>query len=230
MQVSRRQFVAAAIGSLLLPSIKLDLSHERDLSTLVNEFCEVKGCLRRYNLQQPWECNGDSVASDGRALIRIPGLRYVPEGGEARVPNAEKVFDQFWRESGWMNLPRERLRKDECGGCPFCVRTDCEKCDGVGDLWIDEFNHTGPCPRCRGLGYVPQADCEFCHGTRYQEMLPNLDQWGDQLICVRFARLVRRIPGARWLPGSNVDPVRPILIRGDGGIRAMVMPVVIPAS
>jgi hypothetical protein len=223
MQVTRRQFVAATLGGLLLPSIRLDLSHERDLSQLVNEFCDTEE-YRQYDIRQPWECEGDSVASDSRALIRVPGLHYVPEGRDVRVPNASMVFKSFWRESGWLPLPQERRMRGNYNYCPYCSRNECPQCNGLGEMWVDDYSVAGLCSRCLGSGYTLNPDCDICHGTPDQQSVAWLDRWGDQAISVRYARLLRQIPGARWLPGVG-DEEHPILVRGDGGIRAMVMPV-----
>lgn len=211
--LSRRSVLKAMAAAFVAPRILLDLSHERDMAGLVNEFCHT-GELRQYDLRTPWACGGDSVASDGRAIIRVPGLRFVARGDRGLVPDADAVFERLWRESGWQSLPREvpasaaELEMNE--SCPFCDRTECEDCFGCG------------CHSCHGHGYVARPECSVCHGRYFG--IPWMDAAFGIPLNIRYARLARRIPGVRWLPAA--DPEHPVLFRGDGNVLAMVMPTV----
>lgn len=231
--MTRRAALRSLLGAALLPTIKLDLSHEADLSSLVLEFCDntdfthtyrgFSGVKRRARLDTPWEFLGDSVASDARALIRVPGLRYTPTGERGPAPDCDEVFRQFWRDDCWLPLPRERLARNvkvDEPACPFCLRHECVICGGVGETYgLDDRSRV--CHECGGHGYVARSDCELCHGDhRFRDVY---DAAFGVPLNARYARLARRIPGAMWLPPTIKDG--PVLFRGDGGVLAMVMPV-----
>jgi len=234
--MTRRAALQSLLGATLLPIIKLDTSHETDLSTLVLEFCEDEHIVhtsrrfgdpqRRFVLDTPWEFLGDSVASDARALIRVPGLRYTPTGERGPFPDCDEVFRQCWHDDGrWLRLPRERLARPECRlddpcHCPFCSRRECPDCNGVGEYYgLDDSGHN--CPECHGHGYVARSDCELCHGDhRFRDVY---DAAFGVPLNARYARLARRIPGAMWR--APLDNDGPVLFRGDGGVAALVMPV-----
>ena len=231
--MNRRDALRSMLGAALLPMIKLDCSRDTDLAGLVTEFCDntgvthtfrgFSGVRRRARLDTPWEYHGDSVASDARALIRVPGLAYTPTGERGPAPDCDEVFQKFWREDRWLRLPRERLARNADYGshaCPFCLRHECVICGGVGEIYgLDDRSHV--CHECGGHGYVARPDCELCRGD---ERFPYvLDAAFGVPLNARYARLARRIPGAMWRP--PVDKDGPVLFRGDGGVAALVMPV-----
>jgi hypothetical protein len=225
--------MAAGLGSLCFaPLIRLDLNRERDMVALVGEFTDP-GC-NRYDLSSPWEFQSQSVASDGRALICIPGLSFVHTGEEGRRPDVGQVFNKFWptiekpKWRQWLPLPPvERVCHPNplYDQCPRCIRdNECHRCDGEGTTWSDEDHWNVwnvSCPDCCGHGYNHDSGCTICHGT--EGVTRWLEPWGNALISARYAEMVRQIPGARWMPGK--DHESPILIRGDGAIRSLVMTV-----
>lgn len=231
--MNRRDVLKAFSSLALAPLIRLDLTHERDLSALVNEFCDTDG-NSRYCLTDPWEYSGESIATDSSVMISVPGLRYVATGDKKRRPDAGSVFRSFWpiKDDGrkWHRMPLIRRRKNQyVDYCPECSRRHpCAWCDGDGEDWDRPTLLTVKCARCNGIGYIPDRACDICHGQR-SDIAWN-EEFGDQLLNARYARMIRQIPGAMWMPGaearqSAIDYRGPIIIRGDGGIRAFVMPV-----
>ncbi len=221
--MNRRDTSKTSVGVVMAPLIRLNLLYKTDIATLVNEFCATHDCLSRFNITSPWVLQDDTVASDGQALIRVPDLRYVRIGGETKRPDVNEMFTQFWPEETarrkWMPLPTPR-RQIGCNWsadfCPNCARGTCPTCEGG----IEGIEGEG-CKTCRDHGYIPDPACSICHGS--YEDIAWLESWNDIYVSARYADLVRRIPGARWLPGQN--ETAPILIRGDGGVRALVLPV-----
>lgn len=219
MSMTRRTALKSLGAFLLAPVIRLDLSHERDLSALVGEFCATdKPSV--YDLSQPWEFAGDSVASDARALIRVPGLRYAKAGSQAKIPDTREVFNRCWHDAAWKRLPPEKLMVDPNGTCPYCIRNHCTQCDGEGFVILDDQWRSDLCDKCGTEGYIAKPDCEFCHGS-YKSPLRH-DVSMKCYLSARYVRLVRRIPGVMYSP--RIAPGLPVLFRGDGGIVAMVMP------
>lgn len=222
--MNRRDCLKSIAGALLLPAIKLDMTHDRDLSMLVGEFCEPRKISARYDLSRPCEFEQAAVACDSKALLSVPDLRYATTGAGVKVPPFDDVFRQFWRDDDkWLRLPVERLATSDSARsyCPDCERDmGCDYCDGVGELHSIQ-DHMHMCHRCQGYGYIARHDCPICRG-QYRD-LPWLDGSLGQLISRRYSRLVRQIPGVRYRPPAVEDG--PVLFRGDGGIRAMVMGV-----
>lgn len=228
--MNRRDLLKAACGFALSPLIRLDLSHERDLSTLVMQFTDRSGYLSRYDLAGPFAFHGQSVATEGRAMIAVPGLRYAEVGKALRLPDVDGVFRSFWptveetSRRRWMPLPQVRRRVPEFDEyCPLCDETPCPACDGEGETFSESYAYgwTETCKTCNGKGYLPSPSCPVCHGTL--KSVAWCEEWGNQLISTKYAGLIRQIPGARWMPGRDIEA--PIILRGDGGIRCFVMPV-----
>jgi len=226
--MNRRDLLKAACGFALSPLIRLDLSHERDLSTLVMQFVDRHQYYLRYDLDAPFACHEQSVATDGHAMIAVPGLRYVESGKELCLPDVDAVFHSYWptiEETSWrkwLPLPQVHRRvPDAHDHCPVCNDTPCPICDGEGEAFSESYGWTRTCTACNGHGYIPNPNCSVCHGT-----LKNVawcEDWGDQMISAKYASLIRQIPGVRWMRGR--DSKGPIILRGDGGIRCFVMPV-----
>ena len=93
--MNRRTAMQVMASALLAPLVKLNMTRERDLSALVMEFTDPESF--RYDLSSPWEFEASSLATDGRALICVPGLDYVHTGEAGRRPNAKGVFEKFWQ-------------------------------------------------------------------------------------------------------------------------------------
>lgn len=43
--------------------------------------------------------------------------------------------------------------------------TECERCEGTGDLYGRTFGPIALCPDCNGIGVIPPAVCPPCKGT-----------------------------------------------------------------
>lgn len=221
MSMTRRSVLKTMGAFLLAPKITLDLSYERDMSSLVGEFCTTDRPTV-YDLNQPWEFEGDSVASDARALIRVPGLRYARAGTHAKIPDTREVFSRCWRDAVWKRLPSEKLMVDPNGCCPYCARNRCPDCDGEGFV-VDDDGHSDLCGKCGTEGYIARPDCELCRGS-YGKTVLRHDVSMNCYLSARYVRLLRSVPGIMYAPRPMMG--LPVLFRGDGGIVAMVMPEV----
>lgn len=223
MIVTRRTALKVIGGCLIVPSLKVRPEH--DLHKIVQDFCDTE--TSRWDLMTPWVADGQAYGTDGRAAARIASDDADTDTDERSLPrNITGVWESHWTEQGvWRPLPPERLIEGE-GRCPDCCEvamTDCENCDGEG-FGFDDEGFTVPCPKCKGEGSFSDKDCPRCHGRGWGDY-PNLQPFGNKLICVAFMRKLQRIPGAMWNIG-NPDKRTPILVKSDIGVESLVMPVV----
>jgi len=236
MSISRRGFMSSAVA-LFLPKIELLVPQRDCRPEIVANFTALDKLFARYDLTTPLDFAGDTVATDGRALVRAIGLPFKATGKQAKTPNIGAVYETLWRETGrWQLLPRENLQhyKNDFFDttCPHCCDkryVECNICHGDG------FTLGGPpriepidCPRCKGLSGVEHTTdgsfCVHCNGKGYGDFA-SLQPFGDKLVDVRFLRRLQKIPGVRWNVGKP-DRDKPILFRSDIGVDGLVMPVV----
>ena len=109
MPMTRRQFgggVAAALGALLLPKIRLHPHY--DLQAMLAPWCAHK-LYSKYNLTAPYAMDGHAYATDARAMARILDDGLIVDGS-ARIPRETvSVWDSFWTDDGpWQPWPWQR--------------------------------------------------------------------------------------------------------------------------
>lgn len=219
--MNRRDLLKTAVAGIFAPLIRLSPARDADMADLVQEFCDVDpdlGSPRGYCFTDPYEFHGHALGTDARAMIEVPDLAYTRTSNSGRRPDFQAVFDDHWPTETtmngrrWAQLPKPRRFAGRYrSSCPYCSRHEHARCEGCG------------CERCHWQGYVAVQDCPLCHG-RYHANIPWIEVLGDQRVNTRYLDLCRRIPGAMWIPGRA--PKSPILVRGDGGVRALVMPIV----
>jgi hypothetical protein len=220
--MNRRDTLKVISGFALSPLVPFSRFFERDLSNLVNGFCESPLSSKLgLDLMSPWESAGRTFATDGCACISVPRHRCATAGEPGNRPDMKEVFRRYWptfeawATRQWMPLPKPRLAANHGNYCLWCERYT-SSCPGA----FGGPRHARHGPICHG--YSPSPSCPICHG---HEDFNNIEVWDGVAMNAYYGWLVRRIPGARWMPGVN-EMEYPILIRGDDGIQAMVMPCV----
>lgn len=229
MPMTRRQFgggVAAALGALLLPKIRLQPHY--DLQAMLAPWCAHK-LFARYKLTAPYAMDGHAYATDARAMARILDDGLIVDGS-ARIPRETvSVWDSFWIDDGpWQPWPRQPvLMTSGEYGCVLCshANVECPECCGLGESCVLPGDRSQRCEACGGDGYQRRPECPLCHGRRHANT-PTCAVMGDKLVGLQYMDIVARVPEVRWHAGGQVDG--PILWRSDIGIAGMIMPMTRP--
>lgn len=133
----------------------------------------------RYEMRLPHEVNDWTYATDGHVCVRVrPSVTDRVES-HGKAPPFHTLTWNHDQLRGWRTLPRLQPILAADSDCPQCdgtgyspgiTCTECEACDGLGDVWVNSNYDDGrrrPCQDCGGLGHVPPAgtpECSNCHG------------------------------------------------------------------
>ena len=132
-------------------------------------FCESSEAGRESLKHPMLDEDGYVYCSDGRV-----GIRFKPwEGSQFKLGNhpAAKLDWPHERLSEFFEpLPNiETAKYKACNKCKgFGKTSDCDDCDGVGEVECECCGHSEECEFCSGRGYYPDTegedDCRNCNG------------------------------------------------------------------
>lgn len=167
--VTRRNFVQAIAGAMLVPIVDLRAAVPRE--NLMLQFCDgdMSG---RYRLNQPFGIGRWTYATDARSMIRAE-LVTRNEVGEMRLPPVENVWNEIWHPTRhWRVLDDAMMTTTiikEWQMCPHCggarvsygesYPTDqSELYELVSKYSYDSDDNT-----------TRDRSCNVCHGLEYTD-------------------------------------------------------------
>ena len=146
-------------------------------------FCSTDPC--RYSLSIPWNIEGFTYASDGKALIRVPAIAecergihdpYSPVIHPGTIPDADSpAWQDITLPDGWQDTPPVIIDCKACDGTGK-IR-DCPECGGAGETTRCECGNVKTCRECDGEGTLvgEGKPCEGCNGdgkTEGETLIP----------------------------------------------------------
>lgn len=143
----------------------------------------------RYQLTKPWSRDGYTWATDGRVLLRIPGVHAEPN---PEAPNAEKL-GTFFSTGPEITMPK----------IPFLETKPCAWCKGRGRVCTCDFcdNKACICDGCDGTGKIEKAVSVPVGAGRFSN---------------HYLAKIATLPGLRLFPSSD-DPTAAMFFIFDGG-------------
>ena len=155
-------------------------------------FCGTDESLPQYAV--PFSRLLFTYATDGRVLVRVPRLEYVPDGGLQGIERVMKDIPTDW--TGAIAIPE----------FPPANTKPCELCGSKGKRFCGECEEYHlECCRCSGTGRQPVFTVsEFGeHEQKYQNS---------------YLNLIRTLPNCRALTSAakNYGPLPFVFDGGDG--------------
>lgn len=197
-------------------------------------FVDNDDYIGRYDVSSPWSVDGSIYATDCRIVVTHPG--EWSGGGDARVPNAQRLQWGEFESAGWSPLGSTVQVKSEGGAaCGICRGrgvlggnlVECDECQGSGTFYPHHYEYSGktmPCRKCV-LGYLGGVKCGACNNGQldWREEIGGYEFSPHYIAAIRTLGPVdTRIitTGADSFKGRDHGV---LLFRGAGNVRGMLM-------
>lgn len=151
------------------------MSEREDVTAVSTE--RIYSWLSQLGTVAYWRWRGYAVASNGRALLMVPGYVELPDLEESKDPVAVRVCssletfsveappeDALTRSTdellAWCEV-RDWTNPEDCSDCGGAEKTNCD-CGGEPVPCVCPYcddNHDRDCDDCDGSGTIP---CEMC--------------------------------------------------------------------
>lgn len=188
----------------------------------------------RAYLNQPWQENGATFATNGHIGIRLDGLQ---DGLAAAHPKTAGRIPKLLEEARAnviplaIELPTKRAKPcGHCGGSGYVIAKTCDECEGAG--WFEKGSHTYDCKECQEAGTISTpakqgaAEAEACwvcdgRGTLSRDILlkANGTTYG---FAEKYLRLITALPAVRFFVGPDNQRVARFDFDGGSGV---LMPI-----
>jgi hypothetical protein len=214
VNITRRGFIGSSLAALLLPTIKVNNTVDRE--RLLSQFCDDSGRNQRFDMDRPFiAADRLAYATDSRIMCRTE-IAAPDISGTGKPPPVIAAWHSYWRpDSAWVRdgLPAVADLKicTPFGVCPLCEgrRIVLPEFPNFDDRQVDatmsrlgyciDDNSVGDesCPQCRGRDdYSGPALVDLCGAHVYY----------------RYAKLMHTLPGVQFCR-SEVEDV--VLFRAD---------------
>lgn len=188
----------------------------------------------RAYLNQPWQENGATFATNGHIGVRLDGLQ---DGLEAAHPKIAGRIPRMLDEARANAIPLAiELPTDpaepcrHCGGSGYVISKACDECDGSG--WFEKGSHTYDCKECKEEGTIrtpaKQGDaeaeaCWVCNGRGTVSRTIRLKANGaTYAFAEKYLRLIVALPAVRFFVGPDNHRVARFDFEGGSGV---LMPI-----
>lgn len=183
----------------------------------------------RTHLQQPWQEEGATFATNGFIAIKVHGADgTMPGPHESMVGRIPALLEAA---SGTIPLDIV-LPGDAAEQCPCCRRSGyvqeekCGECDG-GEFTHGSHGYT--CKECDGEGSISYPSrqeksgavrCFQCDGHGYRSRYLHLESGGKHPHCFqeKFLRLIVGLPGVRLLVSEDLKETARFEFDGGAGL------------
>lgn len=174
----------------------------------LQQFCEKDGI--RYYLAQPFILDGNTYASNGRIIVRIPG-----GGADTELPRsfAAAVRKMFAAEhTDFAPLPTISAPKvcPDCKGTGRLENVECADCGGIGEF--RHGRHDYDCLECDGTGRYGSRECTSCWNGELLQPVPV----GAAHFQARYLRMIAALPNARMSAPAKDGPAAFVFDGGEG--------------
>lgn len=188
----------------------------------LKSFCDSD----RHAMKQPFSIGNYTYATDGHICIRVKRLNEINENEYAPNPNKILVWDHNKIEK-WFDLPKYNL--DDFSYCSACQgtgkATECEECEGAGEIECESCSHKSDCNSCDGSGGYPGGDniCYSCKGTKKDTKYKGVEWRGKEtLIAIKYLIMLGDLKECKISDkGVHSDAIR---FKFDGG-EGLLMPL-----
>ena len=214
MSITRRGFIGSSLAALLLPTIKINSTNDRE--RLLSQFCDDSGNNWRFDMDKPFSAADRlAYATDSRILCRTE-IAAPDISGTGKPPPVIAAWHSYWRpDSAWVcdGLPAvaDLKIRTPYAVCPLCDnrRIVLDKIPSFEDRMIDMEVHR--------LDYdidtnsIRDASCPQCRG-RADYSGPSLVDLCGVHVYYRYAKRMHSLPGVQFCR-STVDYA--LLFRAD---------------
>ena len=129
MEISRRNFMAAAGAYLLVPTLIVRPSY--DLHAIVGQMCAKHRNSRKYDLTSPFVQDSRAYGTDGAVMGWINCNDEDTNPETRSVPAAILEIRRCWSEDGlWKPFPAFRLTGKMEPNCPLCAVSSVQHVSG----------------------------------------------------------------------------------------------------
>lgn len=244
--MNRREFakvfsaIAAGftVNGLLIPG--------RQQSIDLNWFCE-NDTIYRFDLRKPFHQKECWFATDARICLRVQSAVADNPADDVRLPNAAGLsWSQLETSTNWKPWPKidrfnytypgdSTIQCFECRGLGVVAPPNqvpaCDYCDGEKQIWVDEYNSVGICPKCVGRGNLAKwlPTCQLCGGLgEISDSFDNVQVVGGSVVNAWYDNLVRQLDCVEFLDVER-DRLDPVGFRFNGGL-GLLMPMDVKRS
>lgn len=224
MNVTRRSFLQSMAAAFSATALGVRMSPAQPAAIRYELFTDTSAWVRRHQICEPFSLDGAVYATDARVLITHPG--EWSGSGNAKVPDVGKLWWDEFDKPGWKELPEQRLELTTHDS------SLCHLCMGLGR--VGDGVHRVLCRDEDGdpeWAWAGGAKCHQCNGTGWEEEYPHVDRIDGAAFSPGYMNRLRTLGGLdyRILSLGDDRRVHPrgnaevLLVRGDGGVRGMLM-------
>lgn len=167
----------------------------------INDFVG-RGDCREY-MNQPFTMSGRTMASNGHLIISVPeasGFNYCEDLDSKKVRDMlDDAMSADYVILGDIDMP-ERSKCKVCKGCGKASESECDECDGRGEVELsNDYNeYEVDCKSCNGSGenveLHTEIDCYSCDGSG--EVFPEFFsiEIDGAFINAKYVEKIKRLP------------------------------------
>lgn len=167
----------------------------------ITGFCDKENSF----LNEPFNLNNWTIASNGHMAIRVP-LRDDVKRGIPQQITEEMILSLAWHKDGEETTKFTDYEPQKLKACKTCKGTGrsvvCRECDGEGVVeWNNSYHsYDAECRSCHGNGRTPDLDvfCADCDGTGKipEDMYEHVDI-GDVRLSKKLLEKIKNLPGVK---------------------------------